>query len=81
MTSLRRFFPDNFFKHIALPDGHPLSRLPRLGVRLSFYLTLLAASAFYLIPIYILVMTGLKPYAEANLAQMWQLPSTPSLES
>ncbi|MDZ4159074.1 MAG: carbohydrate ABC transporter permease, partial [Anaerolineaceae bacterium] len=81
MIPLRRFLPGIVFKRIALPGGHPLSRLPRVSVRLSFYLALLAAATFYLVPIYILLMTGLKSYAEANLHQMWQLPSTPSLDS
>jgi glucose/mannose transport system permease protein len=53
----------------------------RHGSRLGIYLALLAASAFYLLPVYVLVVTSLKPYAEANLAGMWHLPSAPSLES
>lgn len=55
--------------------------LLRHGGRLGIYLALLAASAFYLLPVYVLVVTSLKPYAEANLAGMWRLPSAPSLES
>ncbi|MGQ9709103.1 MAG: carbohydrate ABC transporter permease [Anaerolineae bacterium] len=55
--------------------------LLRYGGRLGIYLALLTASAFYLLPLYVLVVTSLKPYAEANLAGMWHLPSTPSLES
>lgn len=57
------------------------ARLPELGSRFSLYLILLAAAAFYLLPVYVLFATGLKSYAEANLDQMWQLPSVPSLES
>jgi len=53
----------------------------RHGSRLGIYLALLAASAFYLLPVYVLLVTSLKPYAEANLAGMWHLPSAPSLES
>ncbi|MCX8068112.1 MAG: carbohydrate ABC transporter permease [Anaerolineae bacterium] len=49
--------------------------------RAGIYLALLIASAFYLLPVYVLVVTGLKSYAEANLAGMWNLPSAPSLES
>lgn len=49
--------------------------------RIGSYLILLAASAFYLLPVYVLVVTSLKLYAEANLAGMWYLPSAPSLES
>ncbi|UCD97885.1 MAG: carbohydrate ABC transporter permease [Chloroflexota bacterium] len=58
-----------------------VAQFPRRSVRLSFYLALLAAAAFYLMPIYVLLSTGLKSYAEANLAQMWQVPLSPSLES
>ncbi|MBC7227309.1 MAG: carbohydrate ABC transporter permease [Thermoflexales bacterium] len=49
--------------------------------RAGIYMALLVASAFYLLPVYVLMVTGLKSYAEANLAQMWHLPSAPSLES
>ena len=55
--------------------------LVRHGRRVGIYLALLAACAFYLLPVYILVVTSLKSYAEANLARMWYLPSAPSLES
>ena len=58
-----------------------MGKLSQRGVRLGFYLALLAAAAFYLTPVYILLATGLKSYAEANLTQMWQLPSAPSLDS
>ncbi len=56
-------------------------RWARYASRGGIYLALLAASAFYLLPVYVLVVTGLKSYAEANLAGMWHLPSAPSLES
>ncbi len=54
--------------------------LRRIG-RMVLYAALIAASAFYLLPVYVLVVTSLKPYAEANLARMWYLPSSASLES
>jgi glucose/mannose transport system permease protein len=56
-------------------------RWARHASRAGIYLALLAASAFYLLPVYVLVVTGLKSYAEANLVGMWHLPSAPSLES
>jgi glucose/mannose transport system permease protein len=68
-------------KPVAQRAHSLLRRVPRRGVRLGIYLALLAASAFYLTPIYVLMTTGLKSYAEANLAQMWSLPSTLSLDS
>jgi len=58
-----------------------IRKLPRLSSRISLYLILLVASAFYLTPIYVLLVTGIKSYAEASLDLMWQLPSAPSLES
>jgi glucose/mannose transport system permease protein len=70
--------------------GGPLGRvartaasrtLARLGGRALVYLILLMASAFYLLPIYVLVVTGLKPYAEATLDRMWHLPATLTLTS
>jgi glucose/mannose transport system permease protein len=58
-----------------------VARLPRRSVRLGFYLALLIAATFYLTPIFILLSTGLKSYAEASLDQMWRLPTSPSLQS
>lgn len=49
--------------------------------RLALYGVLLAFAAFYLLPIYMLLITGLKSYAEVNLATMWQLPSALSFDS
>lgn len=49
--------------------------------RVVIYLILIAASLFYLMPIYVLVVTGLKSYAEVNLATMWSLPSGFHLDS
>jgi glucose/mannose transport system permease protein len=36
---------------------------------------------FFLLPVYVLVVTSLKSYAEVNLATMWDLPHSFSLES
>jgi glucose/mannose transport system permease protein len=49
--------------------------------RTLVYLPLLAAAAFYALPVYLLLITGLKSYAEAGLDRMWQLPSAVSLDS
>jgi glucose/mannose transport system permease protein len=43
--------------------------------RLPLYLALLLAAAFYLLPIYALLVTGFKSFQEVNLATMWDLPS------
>jgi len=42
--------------------------------RVVLYVVLVAFAIFYLMPVYILVATGLKSFAEANLYRMWDLP-------
>jgi glucose/mannose transport system permease protein len=44
------------------------------------YAILLAFAAFYLMPIYVLLVTGLKPLTEVNLTHMWALPSVVTLD-
>jgi glucose/mannose transport system permease protein len=44
------------------------------------YTVLLAFGVFYLMPIYVLLVTGLKPLPEVNLAHMWSLPSALTLD-
>jgi glucose/mannose transport system permease protein len=43
--------------------------------RLIIYLFLLAFAAFYLMPVYVLLATGMKSFAEVNLYRMWDLPT------
>jgi len=43
--------------------------------RLVIYLILIVFAAFYLMPIYVLLVTGLKSFTEVNLDTMWRLPS------
>ncbi|RLG43676.1 MAG: carbohydrate ABC transporter permease [Thermoproteota archaeon] len=43
--------------------------------RFILYLLLIAAAAFYLMPVYVLLATGFKSFQEVNLATMWKLPS------
>src|SRR5258708_6793880 len=40
-----------------------------------FYLILIALALVYLLPIYLLVITGLKPISEVDLKTMWALPT------
>jgi len=40
-----------------------------------FYVILVALAAVYLLPIYMLVITGLKPITEVDLKTMWNLPT------
>ncbi|OGO14635.1 MAG: ABC transporter permease [Chloroflexi bacterium RBG_13_68_17] len=44
-------------------------------VRPILYLMLVGMAAFYLLPIYVLLITGLKSFAEVDLQRMWDLPS------
>lgn len=49
--------------------------------RLLLYTVLMAFAAFYLMPVWVLVITGLKSFAEVNLYRMWDLPSGLHLDS
>lgn len=59
---------------------------PRLNLRraprLILYAILISAALFYVIPVYLLFVTGLKSFSEAaNQALMWQLPTAPNFDS
>jgi glucose/mannose transport system permease protein len=43
--------------------------------KLLLYVPLLLATAFYLIPLYLMLNTGFKSFAEVDLQTMWRLPS------
>ena len=47
----------------------------RTPVRVSVYAMLVLAAVLYLLPIYLLLVTGLKSFGEVNLRTMWELPS------
>jgi glucose/mannose transport system permease protein len=49
--------------------------------RVLLYAILIAFAVAYLIPVYVLLVTGLKSYAEVSLSTMWNLPSSLSLDS
>ncbi len=44
-------------------------------VRLLIYLALTLFAVIYLLPIYVMLVTGLKSFAEVNLQTMWQIPA------
>jgi glucose/mannose transport system permease protein len=48
--------------------------LNRLWTRGAIYLVLAAFAAFYFMPFYLMIITGLKPYADVNVTRMWDLP-------
>jgi glucose/mannose transport system permease protein len=54
--------------------------LQRLWTRSAIYFVLIAFSAFYLMPFYVMIITGLKPYADVNVTRMWELPNGIYLE-
>ena len=47
----------------------------RAAARAMLYVLLLIASGGYLLPLYVLVATSMKSFAEVSLARMWALPS------
>jgi len=49
--------------------------------RLILYVIAVVFAAAYLLPIFLLVLTGLKSYGEVNLYDMWALPRSLSLQS
>jgi glucose/mannose transport system permease protein len=44
------------------------------------YALLLVVSVFYLLPVYVIVVTSLKSFIEVSHSTPWQLPSAPTLE-
>lgn len=46
----------------------------RFALRTGFYMALAVLALFYLLPIYLMVLTGLKPINEVDLRTMWSLP-------
>jgi glucose/mannose transport system permease protein len=61
-----------------------VSALPHRGVRpgvIVVYVLLCIASAVYLMPIYVQLVTGLKNFQEVSLATMWRPPSGINLAS
>jgi glucose/mannose transport system permease protein len=58
----------------------PRSRYLRPS-RLITYLLLLVVAAFYLLPIYVIVVTSLKSFVEVSRSTPWQLPLAPTLDA
>ena len=70
---------------LAAPASVPARGGLRVGrrlLRLGLYLALLVFALFYVIPVYLLLMTGMKTFAEAaQTSLMWQLPQAASFDS
>jgi glucose/mannose transport system permease protein len=54
--------------------------LRRVLSRGVIYFALVAFSLFYLMPFYVMFITGLKPYEDLNVTRMWELPKGIHLE-
>lgn len=54
----------------------------RLGpARLVLYVVMLAFAVYFLLPVYLLVITGLKSFAAVSIAHMWRFPDGFHLDS
>ena len=49
--------------------------------RVLLYGVLIACALLYLMPVYVLLVTGLKSFEEVSLSTMWNLPSGFSIDS
>jgi glucose/mannose transport system permease protein len=49
--------------------------------RIALYVVLASAAIFFLVPLYVLVVTSLKPFSEVSLSTMWRLPSSINFDS
>ena len=56
------------------------ARLNKIGIKTLIYLLLILFSIYFLIPIYVMLVTGLKSFQEVNLKDMWSLPARLSLD-
>jgi glucose/mannose transport system permease protein len=59
---------------LRLPTRKDLGREVTLG-KLVKLLLLAMLTVFFLLPVWVMLITGLKPFAEVSLARMWELPS------
>lgn len=49
--------------------------------RAAIYVVLIVFAAYFLMPIYVLAITALKPYSGVSADTMWQLPKVPTLDA
>jgi glucose/mannose transport system permease protein len=66
---------------VSVPTASPTRASPLRPWRIVTYAVLVSFAAFYLMPIYVLLVTGLKAFTEVNLDRMWDLPQSFSLDS
>ncbi len=48
--------------------------IKRRSSRMLLYLPLILMSLFYLVPVYLMLITGFKGFEEVSLKTMWALP-------
>ncbi|MCL4833276.1 MAG: carbohydrate ABC transporter permease [Caldilineaceae bacterium] len=48
--------------------------IQRIWSKSAIYLVLIAFAAFYAMPFYVMLITGLKPYQDVNVTRMWEFP-------
>ncbi len=53
----------------------------RTASRFWQYALLLVAAGFFLMPVYVMLVTGLKPFTEVSLQRMWHLPQAISMDN
>lgn len=63
---------------MAIRTSYTNTALLRRGV---LYFLLVVFAVYFLIPIYMVVLTGVKSFAEVSIGSMWQLPRSPSLQA
>ena len=60
----------------------PVGKRRRLTItRVLVYAALVLFAVYYLMPVYVLLVTGLKSFAEVDLQHMWDLPRSLNLDS
>ena len=62
---------------ISLPSQTLRRRRPRVWL----YLLMSILAAFFLLPVYLLLITAVKSFDQVSLSSMWNLPTSFSLES
>ncbi|HBF41077.1 MAG TPA: ABC transporter permease [Anaerolineaceae bacterium] len=65
----------------ALTVTHSRRQFKFRWSRFFIYLVLIISVVFFLVPIYLLLITSFKSYQEVNMANMWNFPLKLSLES
>jgi glucose/mannose transport system permease protein len=67
----------------AAPTGRPAAAWRRqvTPARLGLYAFLVCAAAFFLLPLYVMVVTSLKPMSEIRLGDIFALPQQPSVQA